>query len=39
MPCGALPSALKWMEAASNIYCNYDVLMILPFDGDAHLEN
>jgi hypothetical protein len=24
-PCSILPAALKWTEAASNTYCNYDV--------------
>jgi hypothetical protein len=28
MSCGALPSAFKWMEDASNAYCNYEAPMV-----------
>jgi hypothetical protein len=37
MPCGALPYALKWMEAASNMYCSYEAPMIWSFDSLHHL--
>jgi hypothetical protein len=37
MPCGALPSALKWKEAASNTYCNYEAPMVWSFDSLRHL--
>jgi hypothetical protein len=28
MPCSALLSVLKWTEAASNTYCNYEAAML-----------
>jgi hypothetical protein len=37
MLCGAMPSALKWMKAASNTYCNYETPMYWPFDSLRHL--
>jgi hypothetical protein len=32
MPCGALPSAFKWTEGASNTHCNYRASMVSSFD-------
>jgi hypothetical protein len=37
MPCGALPSALKWKEAAANTYCNHETPMVWSFDNLRHL--
>jgi hypothetical protein len=37
MPCGALPSALKWAEATLNSHCNYEAPMIWLFDSLRHL--
>jgi hypothetical protein len=31
-PCGALSSALKWTEVASNTYCNYQMPISQLFD-------
>jgi hypothetical protein len=37
MPCGALPSTLKWTEAASNTYCNYEAPFVWSSDSLRHL--
>jgi hypothetical protein len=37
MPRGALPSALKWTEAASNSCCNCEAPMVWSFDTLRHL--
>jgi hypothetical protein len=37
MPCSALPSALKWTDAASKTYCNYEAPMVSLFDSLRHL--
>lgn len=36
MPCSALPSALKWMEATLSTYCYYDMLMVWSFRSLCH---
>jgi hypothetical protein len=37
MPCGALPSAFKWTEAASITCCNYEASMVWTSDSLCHL--
>jgi hypothetical protein len=38
MLCGALQSALKWKEVASNTYRNYKAHMASSFDSLRHLK-
>jgi hypothetical protein len=37
VPCGALPSASKWTEAASNTHFNYEAPVVSSFDCLPHL--
>jgi hypothetical protein len=37
IPCGALPSGLKWTQAASNSSCNYEAPVVCSFDNLRHL--